>query len=179
MRFLSVGALLALAALAATAAPVRASAPQPKKPFDVERMPGHWYEIARTSNSLNRDCQASATDWTASGDGKFKIVAVCRQGSPTGPEKVIKGDVRITDPEAHNKVRMYLFGGLISADYWLLDHAPDYSWLIMGTPNGKFMSIMSPHPVLPAGVRAEVLLDARTMGYDTSKLVFPEQPTRD
>ena len=171
---------IALAALAVAATPAFASAPQPKKPFDVERMPGRWYEIARTPNQLNRDCQGSATDWAPAGDGSFKIVAVCREGSPTGPEKVvIKGDVRITDPASHAKVRMYLFGGLICADYWLLDRADDYSWLIMDTPNGKFISIMAARPALSAGAKAAVLLDARALGYDTTKLVFPAQPNRD
>ena len=170
-------ALIALAALGA-AFPAMASAPQPRKPFDPQHMPGHWYEIARTPNHLNRDCQASATDWIPEGDGKFKFVAVCRQGSPSGPEKVVRGDVRITDPSSHAKVKMLLFGGLISSDYWLLDHADDYSWLIMGTPNGSFMSIMAARPALPAAVKAQVLLDAKTMGYDTSSLVFPIQPTK-
>ena len=170
-------AMIALAVLGA-AGPAVASAPQPRKPFDPERMPGHWYEIARTPNSINRDCQASSTDWIADGDGKFKFVAICRQGSPSGPEKVVRGEVRITDPAWHAKVKMLLFGGLISSDYWLLDHADDYSWLIMGTPNGSFISIMALRPALPPLVKSQVLLEAKTMGYDTSKLAFPIQPTK-
>ena len=169
---------IVLAALA-LASGASASAPEPRKPFAVDRMAGRWYEIARTPNRINRGCEASTTDWRADGAGKFKFDATCRQGSPSGPARVISGEVRITDPASHAKVRMFMFGGLISHDYWLLDHADDYSWLIMGTPSGSFISIMAAHPSLPKAEKAQALLDARAMGYDVSKLVFPIQPAAD
>ena len=124
-------------------------------------MAGRWYEIARTPTQINRGCQAGTTDWAAVGPSRFKITAVCHRGAPDGPTSVIHGEVRIIDPVSHAKVRMSLFGGLISHDYWLLDHADDYGWLIMGTPAGGFISIMAARPVPPASVRAEALTDAR------------------
>ncbi len=156
-----------------------ASAPQPKKPFALDRMPGHWYEIARTPNQINQNCQASSTDWVAAGDSKFKITATCRKGAPDGPAQVVHGDVSITDAASHAKVRMSLFGGLISRDYWLLDHADDYSWLIMGTPSGNFISIMAARPALTANETARALSDVRSMGYDVTRLVFPVQTATD
>ena len=168
--------ILALAASLACVGAAAAGAPEPLKSFDVGHMAGRWYEIARLPNSVNQGCQAGTTDWAAVGPGRFEITAVCRKGSPDGPARTIKGAVRITDPVTHAKVRMSLFGGLISSDYWLLDHADDYGWLIMGSPNGKVMSIMAARPALPPAVKARVLQLARSMGYDTSKLVFPIQP---
>ena len=153
-----------------------AAAPEPRKPFDVGHMTGRWYEIARTPNSINRDCQAGTTDWVPAPDGTFKVTVVCRKGALDGPAQVVKAAVAITDPVTHAKVRMSVLGGLIAQDYWLLDHAGDYAWLIMGTPGGKFISIMASRPHLPPAAQAEAILDARALGYDTSRLVFPIQP---
>ncbi len=175
---LSAGSVRVIAAILALALPSAArafAAPEPRKPFDVGHMAGRWYEIARTPNHINQGCQGSTTDWAADGPGKFRISAVCHKGAPDGPEKVIHAEVRITDPVTHAKVRMALLGGLISSEYWLLDHADDYRWLIMGTPNGRFISIMASRPHLPADARAEALNTARRMGYDISGLVFPVQ----
>ena len=172
------GPLALLSALIALAAPSLASAaaPEPRKPFDMGRMAGRWYEIARLPNAVNRGCEGSTTDWIAAGAGRFRFTAICRKGAPDGPARSMSGTVRITDPSTHAKVRMSLFGGLVSSDYWLIDHADDYGWLIMGTPNGQVMSIMSAQPALTPSVRTQVLTLAKSLGYDTSRLVFPIQP---
>ncbi len=139
-------------------------------------MAGRWYEIARTPTAVNRDCQAGTTDWTPAGAGKFKVTATCRTGSINGPARVMSATVRITDPVTHAKVRMMMLGGLVASDYWLIDHADDYGWLIMGTPGGNFVSIMASRPTLPAAIKSDALLEVRRLGYDVSKLAFPAQP---
>ena len=135
-RILTVAVLFAWALAPMWTAAAQAAAPQPKKPFDIGRMAGRWYEIARTPNAFNRDCQAGTTDWAPAGTGLFRITATCRKGSINGPAKAISAMVRITDPVTHAKVRMSILGGLVANDYWLIDHADDYGWLIMGTPAG-------------------------------------------
>ena len=170
--------LAVFAAVIALTGPGFASAgpPEPRKPFDMGRMAGRWYEIARLPNGVNRGCEGSTTDWIAAGGGRFRFTAICRKGAPDGPARTMSGTVHVTDPATHAKVRMSVLGGLVSSDYWLIDHADDYGWLIMGTPNGQVMSIMSAQPTLPAPVRSQVLSLARSLGYDTSRLVFPIQP---
>lgn len=164
-------ALLAgLIALFAAAA-ANAAAPTPKKPFDQAKMPGRWYEIARTPNAVNRDCQAGYTDWASRGGGKFAIAAVCHRGSVDGPLKTIKGDVTVLNPPQNTKVRMKVLGGLINQEYWLLDRADDYGWLIMGTPNGGFISISSRGRVASKASGEASIARARALGYDTSKLI--------
>ena len=152
-----------------------AAAPQPRAPFDRAHMKGRWYEIARTPNRVNRDCQGSATDWQPKPDGSFRITAICRKGSPTGPAKTVTGDVEVLNPGQNNRVKMKLLAGLVSREYWIFDHAADYAWLIMGTPKGDFVSISATRPILPEPVKAEALARARALGFDTSRLAFPMQ----
>jgi apolipoprotein D and lipocalin family protein len=166
-------ALAICAALAMTGTAAQAAAPQPKKAFDQGRMPGRWYELARLPSAVNKGCQAPTTDWTAAGPDRFEIAATCRKGAPDGPARIIKGRVDILDPGRNTKVRMKVFGGLISQDYWLLDRAADYSWLIMGTPNGSFISISATTANPSPALKAEAVARAKALGYDTSRLIYP------
>jgi apolipoprotein D and lipocalin family protein len=176
MRTKWLAATLALAIGAASTA--RAEAPQPRRSFDRSRMQGRWYEIARTPNRINDGCQGSSTDWTPKADGAFRISAACHKGSLTAPPRLINGEVTILNPPQNTKVRMKVLGGLISRDYWIFDHAGDYGWLIMGSPKGDFISIEATRPALAPAAKAEALARARSLGYDTSKLVFPVQAGR-
>jgi apolipoprotein D and lipocalin family protein len=150
-----------------------AEAPEPLKPFDLGRMPGRWYEIARTPTPINRNCQGGSTDWAADGPLRFKVTALCRKGSPTGPAQTLGGKVRVLDPKTNAKVRFALFGGLLSQDYWIFDHADDYSWLIMGTPNRTFVALFASSPQMPPAARAQALDEVMALGFDVSRLSFP------
>jgi apolipoprotein D and lipocalin family protein len=152
-----------------------AEAPQPKRSFDSAHMKGRWYEIARSPNRVNQDCQAGTTDWTPKGDGAYRISAACHKGSPTASPRVIIGEVVVLNPGQNNKVRMKVFGGIIQRDYWIFDHAADYGWLIMGSPKGDFVSIEATRPILAPAVKAEALARTKALGFDTSALVFPAQ----
>jgi apolipoprotein D and lipocalin family protein len=178
MRMKRLIATLAPVLCLALSLPAAAAAPQPRAAFDRAHMTGRWYEIARTPNAINKDCQGSATDWAPKADGGFRITAICRKGSPTGPARTVTGEVVVLNPGQNNRVKMKLFAGLVSREYWIFDHADDYAWLIMGTPKGDFISIEATRPTLPGAVKAEALARARALGYDTSKLVFPSQSGR-
>lgn len=167
-----------LGPLLTLALPALAAPPPPRAAFDRTHMKGRWYEIARTPTRINRDCQGSATDWEPKADGSFRITAICRKGSPTGPARTVTGEVEVLNPGQNTKVRMKLLAGLVSRDYWIFDHADDYGWLIMGTPKGDFVSIEATRPILPEAMKTEALARARTLGFDTSKLDFPIQRGR-
>jgi apolipoprotein D and lipocalin family protein len=57
----------------------------------------------------------------------------------------------------------------------VLDHAQDYSWAIVGDPTGKYLWLFSRQPAVSPVVRSVMLARARTLGYDTAKLEFPQE----
>ncbi len=167
-------ALAVCAALAGAGAAV-AAAPPPKRPFDESRMAGRWYELARTPTSMNRGCEAGWVDWTAAGAERFHFLAGCHRGGVDGPVKQVTGQVRVIDPVSHNKVKMSVFGGLVSREYWLLDHGEDYGWLIMGTADGRYVAVMTARRRPSEQIRTQALERLAALGYEKSKLEFPPQ----
>ncbi|MBY0422874.1 MAG: lipocalin family protein, partial [Parvularculaceae bacterium] len=60
--------------------------------------------------------------------------------------------------------------------YWILWRAEDYSISLVGEPSGRYLWILSRTPTLSDEARAEALSRLTQMGYDVTKLYFPQQP---
>lgn len=180
MRFLplAIAAALTLPALTggANAAAPAAPPPAPTDRIELTKMTGRWYEVARLPNHTQKDCQAGISEWARDADG-YDVLQVCHRGSVTAPATEWKAKAKVLDPKTNAKFKMSFFGGLISQEYWVLDHKSDQGWLILGTPNGKYLWLMSQHPLLGPGVKAQAVARIKQLGYDVSALEFP-QPAR-
>ncbi|HEY3889134.1 MAG TPA: lipocalin family protein [Caulobacteraceae bacterium] len=159
-------------ALAADAPP----APEPTKTIDPRLYSGRWYEIARLPNKIQQNCQAPTSDWSKKSDGGYSLVQTCRVGSPSGPTKVWRAGAQIIDTARNAKVRVGFFGGFIHQDYWIVDRGDDNSWCIMSTPTSKYVWIMSRQAVMPPAEKAALAARAQSLGYDTTRLIYDEQP---
>jgi apolipoprotein D and lipocalin family protein len=170
---LSLGAVAALAASAASAA-----APQPAKPVAPAVFSGRWYEIARTPNVAQKDCQGSSSDFSGWASGEFAVKQICHKGSPAGPVQTFNAKAKILPASGNAKMKMMFFGGLVSQEYWILDHADDNGWAIMATPGGNYVWVLSRRPVLDAATKAAALQRVHALGYDLNRLAFPQQVVR-
>ncbi len=167
--------VLAAAAVLGLAAPALAGAPQPARPAPLSFYSGRWYEIARFPNTNQRDCQAPTNNIApAGGEGRYALIQTCHRGGPTGPAKVFKGSGRIVPGSDNAKMKVTFFG-LISQEYWVLDHADDDAWAIFATPGGNFVWLWSRRPTMEPTERAAAVARIRALGYNTARLEFPVQ----
>ena len=177
--FFSKTLLGVLAAGALTSSLALAAAKPPAKPVPVEFYSGRWYEIARTPNAGQRNCQAPTTDFAASRgkDGpsaRFSVRQVCHRGSPLGPEKVFTTTGRILPGSQNTRFTLSFLGGLKKQEYWVLDRAADGSWAIMATPGGNYVWLISRTPDMPVSTKAVALERVKDLGY--RKLELPQHP---
>jgi apolipoprotein D and lipocalin family protein len=162
-------ALLAALPLALLSAPAQAAAPpQPTQKVELTKMTGRWYEVARLPNKIQRGCQDATSDWVRTGE-TFQVVQACRQN---GAKKEWKAKARVSDTSTNAKFKMSFFGGMVNQEYWVLDRAADHSWVILGTPGGNYVWLMSRGPDLAANIKSQALARMRQLGYDTGRLEF-------
>ncbi len=170
-------AALALSTIAASAPP---RAPAPAKPVDAAKLyTGTWIEIARHPEKLTDGCIASGTHYTAKGGDKIEVQDYCHDKTVDGQLKTIGGPGTIMDPGTNAKLHVnYHFLGFVpvARDYWVLDHADDYSWFISANPafTDLWIYTRTTHPD-PALLKT-LVGKARAMGYDPAQLEFPAQP---
>ncbi|MFP3693887.1 lipocalin family protein, partial [Burkholderia sp. SIMBA_048] len=67
----------------------------------------------------------------------------CREGGPNGPVRSSEGRARIVAGSGDAKLKVSFFGPFFFGDYWVLDHADDYAWSIVGEPSGRFLWILT------------------------------------
>jgi apolipoprotein D and lipocalin family protein len=100
------------------------------------------------------------------------VLQTCKHDAE-GPPREIRATAQPVDPGSAAKWRMSYFGGLVHREYWVLDHAQDNSWLILGMPGGRYVWVLGRRPEAPAGLREHALRKVAAFGYDASRLVFP------
>ncbi len=167
-------AVLGLSACVTAPAPDQVRAPQPARAVDLERFyTGRWLEIARLPMRLTDGCVAGATTYEIQSPTRIGVRDTCQRDTPQGSEKAIGASGVIQDPGFNAKLRARYLGGLITWDYWVLDHAEDYSWFISADPTFDKLWIYTREVPNPAE-RAALVERARALGYDVTRLEFPE-----
>jgi apolipoprotein D and lipocalin family protein len=170
-------ALISLLALVSAALPATAGQIEPAQAVAPNLYTGRWYEIARTPNHLEGDCQASTTDFSGWTGSAFSATQSCHAGAPSGPSRQVTLQGRVLPQSNNAKMQLAMLGGLISKQYWILDHSVDNAWLIMTTPDDHYVWLMSRRPVLSVGARAAAFTRMQQLGLDLSRLVFPTPAT--
>jgi apolipoprotein D and lipocalin family protein len=62
-------------------------------------------------------------------------------------------------------------GGLAGQNYWVWDHAPDYSWAILALPNKSDWWVWHRSQSPAEADRARLIARARALGMDTGTVV--------
>ncbi|RYE34648.1 MAG: lipocalin [Hyphomicrobiales bacterium] len=151
-----------------------ASVPQPTKPVALNRYLGKWYEQGRYEASFQKGCEGVTADYAAKPDGSVAVVNSCREGGLNGPLKTAAASARVVEGSGNAKLKVTFFWP-VEGDYWVLDHADDYSWSIVGEPSGQYLWILTRAQKISARQYDVLVSRARALGYDTTILRRTQQ----
>lgn len=147
---------------------------EPLRPVSLQDYLGRWYEVARYEQSFEKGCEACIADYSLRADGKISVVNSCRTAS--GKQRTVRGTAKLV-PNSHGaKLKVSFFGPLYLGNYWVLDHAEDYGWSIVGDPTGRYLWLLSRTPTLSDTEMRALINRAAALGYDTTQLVMTQQP---
>ncbi|MDQ3060319.1 MAG: lipocalin family protein [Pseudomonadota bacterium] len=183
-----VAALASLAVLGAlpafsTAAQDNPSAAAAKAPLpvvahlDLQRYSGTWHEIARLPNSFQKKCVGGdvSAQYTPLPSGEVSVLNSCRLAD--GSLSQAQGLARRMPPkegEAPDVGRLQVrfapswlsWLPMVWGDYWVMDIAEDYSTVLVGTPDRKYLWLLARQPrMAPADVQ-RWLDKATALGFD-------------
>lgn len=149
----------------------------PRNPVKVEgqRYLGKWYEIARYDHRFERGLHYVTAEYSKRPDGKIKVLNCGHQDAVDGKEKCSIGKARPSHNGQPGQLQVAFFLSFYS-DYNILELDPDYQWSLIGSSTDKYLWILSRTPHLDQNTLNQILEKARQRGYDTSRLIFPQQP---
>ncbi len=125
-------------------------------PVDLNQYAGTWYEQGSVRMFFSIGLVNTTATYTPLPDGTVKVENFGQYFGPNGPAVTIEG---LAVPVNAFNTRLNVgFGGLFGpaqpstdepGNYWILDYAPDYSWAIVGDPNGTSGYILTRDQFIP------------------------------
>jgi apolipoprotein D and lipocalin family protein len=69
-----------------------------------------------------------------------------------------------------------LFSWLIKANYWVIDLDSDYRYAVVGTPDRKYLWVLSREPEMDEVLYGELIEKARIQGFAVDKILRTRVP---
>jgi apolipoprotein D and lipocalin family protein len=143
---------------------------------DFERYAGTWHEVARFPNRFQKSCVGDVTaNYTLRTDGKIDVVNRCRVQD--GTYISVRGIAKTAGkglPNSMLKVRFapkfLSFIPQVWGPYHVIMLAEDYSYAAVGSPDRRYLWVLSRTPELPKAKYEQILEQVRSLGFDIRKL---------
>ena len=139
---------------------------------DLERYLGTWYEIARYEHFFEKDCKNVTANYSMMNEETIKVINRCTK-IQTNEKKEALGRAYATD-NTNSKLKVSFFRPFYG-DYWVLILDKNYDYVIVGTPNRKYLWILSRTSKLDEKIKNEILEKLPSLGFDASKLIWTIQ----
>ncbi len=137
---------------------------------DLNKYLGKWYEIYRLPNWFeDDDCMTVTAEYGLRDDGGVSVLNTCHKASK---KEEARGIAKIVEGSSNSKLRVSFFRPFYG-DYWILDLASDYSWVLIGEPAGKYFWILARDKKLSPELEESLLIKAEKLGYLRKYLVRP------
>ncbi len=134
---------------------------------ELERYLGKWYEIAHLPFRFEDGCTDITATYSLSGDGRVTVLNECiKDGKP----KKARGKAKVVDKATGAKLKVTFFWPF-SADYWIINLGKDYEYSVVGTPDRRYLWILSRTPQMDDGLYSQLLGLAQSKGFDINSII--------
>ena len=135
---------------------------------ELEKYLGKWYEIAHLPARFQEGCTDTTATYTLSKDGNISVLNECIRNDKV---KQAKGKAKVVDKNTGAKLKVTFFWPF-SADYWIIDLGKNYDYAVVGTPNRKYLWILSRTPQMDDKLFSQLMESVKSKGFDVSKLII-------
>lgn len=148
---------------------------------DLSRYAGTWYEIARLPMWFQRHCVDSKAIYSIRPDGAVLVHNECVTN--TGKVEQAEGVATVVDAKTNARLTVVfdnwfarLFGSSRDGNYWILDLDQEYWTAMVGTPDRRYLWVLSRTPQLDEIRYRHLIERARQLGYPVSDLIRARRP---
>ena len=160
--------------------PAPGSPPVTAAKVDVDRYLGRWHEVARLPMPFQQEGEAAIAEYGRNADGTVSVRNIAVRED--GVTREVRGKAKVLNPGTNTKLTvrfMEWFGLFIpepeQGNYWILHIDPGYQRAVVGTPNRRYLWILSRTRGMPAKELQELTDLAGKRGYDVGRLIKTPQ----
>jgi len=157
---------------------LQAHDPLPTVDFvNLESYTGKWYEVSRLPNRFQKKCIKSTAEYGVINDKKVSVYNTCFKKD--GKITTIKGSAKVTNAPSNSqllvKFNTWYSWFIPEGKYWIISLVESKKWgydlSLVGTPDRKFLWILSRSPVPSKKAIDQLKLKAQELGFDVDKMV--------
>lgn len=144
--------------------------------LDAQKYGGRWYEVARIPNRFQDQCIGDVTaEYTPRPDGRITVVNRCRKTNGEWDEA--EGLARRLEGAPPSALEVRFAPAILSfipkvwGDYQVMALDEAYTYSLVGTPDRKYLWILSRIPSLDEATYKQLIDVAAGQGFDVNKLV--------
>lgn len=143
----------------------------PNKPVDkvdVKRFAGKWYSLYSIPTMFDKGTRETTAVYTLNSEGYYNVFTTAKKGDDN--EIHTYNSKVFPDKDGNACAMKAQFVWPIKVAYWIVDIAPDYSYVVVGHPDHKFLFIMSRKPSLDKSTYDQIIEKCKAMGYPVEEL---------
>ena len=141
--------------------------------LDLNRYVGKWYEIARFDHIFERGLVGCTANYTLQDNGYIKVVNAGYKKTLDGKYDESVGKARRPNEDEPGELEVAFFANFY-ADYYVLELASDYRYVLVGSKTDKYLWILSRTPQMEQVDLDFLLKRAKERGYNIDKLIWVE-----
>jgi apolipoprotein D and lipocalin family protein len=135
---------------------------------DLKKYLGKWYEIAHLPARFQEGCDNTTATYTLSEDGS---ISVLNESIKNGKAKQAKGKAKVVDKNSGAKLKVTFFWPFYG-DYWIINLGKDYDYAVVGTPNRKYLWILSRTPQMDDELFSQLKESVKSKGFNVNNLII-------
>jgi apolipoprotein D and lipocalin family protein len=145
---------------------------EPVMNFDLDRYLGTWYEIARLDHRFERGLSRVEANYSLRDDGGVRVI---NRGYNASKQewKDAEGKAYFIESPQIARLKVSFFGPFYGA-YNIIELDDDYQYALVVGPDTSYMWILARTPELDPGIIEGMIATARSLGFPTDSLIFPE-----
>lgn len=146
---------------------------KPVEGFDVKRYLGTWYEIARLDHRFEKNLIKVTATYSQREDGGIKVV---NRGYDIKKKKwrSAVGRAYFVGKKTTGQLKVSFFGPFYGGYTIIVLDKKAYRYALVSGPNRKYLWILARDKVLAPEIKTRLLTKAKSLGFDTDKLIYPE-----
>jgi apolipoprotein D and lipocalin family protein len=151
---------------------------KPISAFNVNRYTGKWYEIARLDNRFERGLKQITAEYSLRDDGGINVIN-SGVNIKTGERESAEGKAYFIGNPDIGSLKVSFFGPFYGGYHIVELDRDNYSYALIAGSDSDYLWILSRTPKLDETTLKRLTAKAKSLGYATEKLVFPEQSPAD
>lgn len=140
----------------------------PVDKLDLKKYAGTWYSLYSIPTIFDKGSRETTTIYSLNKDGYYDVKTTYKK--PNEEKIYSRSSKMFPSEDERNGELQAQFIWPIKVDYWIIELADDYSYVVVGHPDHKFLFIMSRNQRMPKKTHDEIVARCKAKGYAVNKL---------